>query len=255
MNWTTFAALLMRDAHVARRNILTLFLQTMLQPLLFVFVFGQVMTRSGLMTDAYKSMLLPGIIAVTMVMAGVQAVSVPIIIELLTKEIEDRLLAPMGTRWLAVEKIVAGVVQALLAGAVVLPAAWLMMGRHIGVSFAHPGQFVAVMLLVALLASAGGLALGCSVKQAHLGLIFSLILGPMIMFGCAYYPWSALGSFPILQMVVLVNPVVYASEGLRGTLAPQVPHMPVLLVIAVLVGIDIALIAFGMNRFQHKTVK
>jgi ABC-2 type transport system permease protein len=76
----------------------------------------------------------------------------------------------------------------------------------------------------------------------------------MIMFGCAYYPWSALASFPVVQAAVLINPLVYASEGLRGTLAPQVSHMPVLVVIAVLAVIDAGLIAFGLNRFFRKAV-
>ena len=130
MNWKTFTAMLSRDAHVARRNALTMFLQIMLQPLLFVFVFGQVMVRSGMMGATYKSMLLPGIMALAMLMTGVTAVSMPIIMELITKEIEDRLLAPMETKWLAVEKIVAGMVQSLIAGSVVLPAAWLAAGTQ-----------------------------------------------------------------------------------------------------------------------------
>ena len=254
MNWKTFTAMLARDAHVARRNALTLFLQILLQPLLFVFIFGQVMVRSGMLTAAYKSMLLPGIMAVAMLMTGVTAVSMPIIMELLTKEIEDRLLAPMDTKWLAVEKIIAGMVQSLIAGGVVLPAAWLLMGRNTGVTFDHPLLFATIMLLIALLAAAGGLAMGCSVGQTHIGLLFSMVLAPMIMFGCAYYPWSALKSFPILQKVVLINPLVYASEGLRGTLAPHVPHMPIMLVIAVLALADLLLIGFSLNRFHKKTI-
>ncbi|HEV3317623.1 MAG TPA: ABC transporter permease [Candidatus Angelobacter sp.] len=254
MNWKTFTAMLARDAHVARRNAPTLFLQVLLQPLLFVFIFGQVMVRSGMMNASYKSMLLPGIMAMAMLMTGVTAVSMPIIMELLTKEIEDRLLAPMDTKWLAVEKVVAGMLQSLVAGSVVLPAAWLLLGRNIGITFTHPIEFAVIMLLIALLAAAGGLAMGCSVGQTHIGLLFSMVLAPMIMFGCAYYPWSALKSFPILQMVVLINPLVYASEGLRGTLAPHVPHMPVMLVIAVLALADLALIAFSLNRFQRKTI-
>jgi ABC-2 type transport system permease protein len=254
MNWKTFFAMLARDAHVARRNAVQLFLQILLQPLLFVFVFGQVMVRSGMMNASYKSMLLPGIMAVTMLMTGMMAVSMPLIMELMTKEIEDRLLAPMETKWLAAEKIVAGMVQSLVAGSVVLPAAWLLLGRNIGVTFEHPIEFAAIMLLVALLAAAGGLALGSAAGQTQIGLLFSLVLAPMIMFGCAYYPWSALKSFPILQKAVLINPLVYASEGLRGTLAPSVPHMPVLLVMTVLAVADMALIAFGLNRFHAKTI-
>ncbi|HEV8232075.1 MAG TPA: ABC transporter permease, partial [Thermoanaerobaculia bacterium] len=63
MNPKTFLAMLHRDAHVARRNFVTLLLQTLLQPMLLVFVFGRVMTSSGLIRPEYKSMLLPGIIA------------------------------------------------------------------------------------------------------------------------------------------------------------------------------------------------
>lgn len=254
MNWKTFTAMLSRDAHVARRNAVALFLQILLQPLLFVFVFGQVMVRSGMMASGYKSMLLPGIMALAMLMTGVTAVSMPIIMELLTKEIEDRLLAPMETKWLAVEKVVAGMVQSLIAGSVVLPAAWLLMGRNTGASFAHPVEFAVMMLLVALLAAAGGLAMGCSVGQSHIGLLFSMVLAPMIMFGCVYYPWSVLKPFPILKNAVLINPLVYASEGLRGILAPQVPHMPLPLVMAVLAVADLALIGFALNRFHRKTI-
>ena len=66
MNWKTFGAMLARDAHVARRNAMQLLMQTFLQPLLFVFIFGKVMVGSGYMPEAYKSLLLPGIIAISM---------------------------------------------------------------------------------------------------------------------------------------------------------------------------------------------
>src|SRR3954470_17907654 len=114
MNPRTFAAMLWRDAHVARRNVLQLVFQTFMQPMMFVFVFGRVMTTSGFMPASYKSLLLPGIIAVSMVMTGMWAVAMPLISEFqFTKEIEDRLLAPMDMEWLAVEKVVAGMIQAI----------------------------------------------------------------------------------------------------------------------------------------------
>src|SRR6476659_179690 len=115
MNAKTFFALLMRDAHVARRNIIQLLLQTFLQPLLFVFVFGRVMVGSGYLPPAYKSLLLPGIMAISMVFTGIWAVAMPLIAELqFTREIEDRLLAPIDIAWVAVEKVVAGLIQALV---------------------------------------------------------------------------------------------------------------------------------------------
>jgi ABC-2 type transport system permease protein len=92
------------------------------------------------------------------------------------------------------------------------------------------------------------------VGQTQIGLMFSLVLAPMMMFGCAYYPWSALNSFPILQMAVLVNPLVYASEGLRGALAPQVSHIDTMIVIGALAVIDMVLLYVGLRKFHQKAV-
>lgn len=255
MNWTTFFAMLRRDAHVARRNVIALIMQTMLQPLLLVFVFGRVMTASGMMQASYKNILLPGIMSVSMVLTGVQAVAMPLIAELqFTREIEDRLLAPMNIEWLAMEKVVAGMLQALVAGLIVVPAAWLILGRDVGLNFDEPLRLAAIILLISLFSAAGGLTLGCSVGQTQIGLMFSLVIAPMMFFGCVYYPWSALASFPIVQKLVLINPLVYASEGLRGTLAPQFPHMAPWITMTALAAVDAVLIVAGLRQFYQKTV-
>ena len=254
MNWKAFGALLARDAHVARRNAMQLFLQTFLQPLMFVFIFGRVMVRSGYMPPAYKSLLLPGIMAISMVFTGIWAVAMPLIAEFQwTKEIEDRLLAPIENHWLAIEKVLAGMIQALIAGIIVLPLGWLLL-RPINIGIDAPLTFVVITLLVAGFSACGGLALGCSVKQEHIGLMFSMVLTPMIFFGCTYYPWSALNSFPILQKVVLINPLVYASEGLRASLVPGFPHLSTIAVLVALLFFDILLLVVGLRQFDKKAV-
>ena len=255
MNWKAFLALLARDAHVARRNFVPLLLQTFLQPMMFVFIFGRVMVSSGYMPAAYKSLLLPGIMAISMVFTGVWAVAMPLIAEFqFTREIEDRLLAPIEIYWLAIEKVVFGSMQALLAGLVVIPSAWLLLRPGVELNMRSPLGFVCVTLLVALFSACGGLALGCSINQTHIGLMFSMVLTPMIFFGCAYYPWSALNHFPILQKIVLVNPLVYASEGLRGTLVPQFPHLSMPVVLIALTFFDALLLTAGLRQFHRKAV-
>ena len=255
MNWKTFFAMLQRDGHVARRNLFPMLLQNLLQPMLLTFVFGRILTSSGMMPQQYKNILLPGIMAISMVLSGVQGVAMPLITEFqFTREIEDRLLAPMETGWLAVEKIVAGMIQALVAGLVVIPTAWAVLGSGVNISFAQPLEFVVVCFLVALFSAAGGLALGVSVGQTQIGLMFSLVLAPMMMFGCAYYPWSMLRFFPALQYAVLINPLVYASEGLRGTLMPKVDHIPVMAVIGALAVIDVLVLVLGLKKFNKKAV-
>jgi ABC-2 type transport system permease protein len=255
LNWKTFFALLARDAHVARRNFIQLVLQTFLQPMMFVFIFGRVMVSSGYMPPAYKSLLLPGIMAISMVFTGVWAVAMPLIAEFqFTREIEDRLLAPIEIYWLAIEKVIFGAFQALIAGVAVIPAAWLLLRPGVDLNLRSPLTFVCVTLLVSLFSACGGLALGCSVNQTHIGLMFSMVLTPMIFFGCTYYPWSALGHFPILQKIVLVNPLVYASEGLRATLVPQFPHLSLLAVLVALTCFDALFLGVGLKQFHRKAV-
>ncbi len=255
MNWKTFLALLARDGHVARRNFIPLLLQTFLQPMMFVFIFGRVMVSSGYMPAAYKSLLLPGIMAISMVFTGVWAVAMPLIAEFqFTREIEDRLLAPIEISWLAVEKVVFGTLQSIVAGLAVIPAAWVLLRPGVELNLRSPLSFAIVTVLVALFSACGGLALGCTVNQTHIGLMFSMVLTPMIFFGCTYYPWSALEHFPILQKIVLVNPLVYASEGLRGTLVPQFPHLSAAAVLVALVLFDVLLLLIGLRQFHRKAV-
>src|SRR5215475_2286691 len=247
--------MLARDAHVARRNAVQLLFQTFLQPLLFVFIFGRVMVGSGYMPATYKSLLLPGIMAISMVFTGIWAVAMPLIAEFQwTREIEDRLLAPIDIRWIAVEKVVAGMIQALVAGLIVIPLAWLVLRPGVESHVYEPLAFVAIVLLVAAFSACGGLALGCSMNQQHIGLMFSMVITPMIFFGCAYYPWSALKTFPIMQKAVLINPLVYASEGLRATLVPQFPHLSLTAVLVALFLFNALLFTTGLRKFYGKAV-
>ena len=255
MNWKTFTALLARDARVARRNAKQLLLQTFLQPLLFVFIFGRVMVGSGYMPPVYKSLLLPGIIAISMVFAGVYAVAIPLIAEFQwSHEIEDRLLAPISVAWVAIEKVISGMLQALAAGLAVIPLGWLLLRPGVEISIAAPLTFAVIIVLVAIFSACGGLALGSSISQQHIGLMFGMVIVPMIFFGCAYYPWSALKTFPILQKAVLINPLVYASEGMRATLVPQFPHLSLTVVVVALVFFDILLLTVGLRLFEKKAV-
>jgi ABC-2 type transport system permease protein len=213
------------------------------------------MVGSGYLPPSYKSLLLPGIIAISMTFTGIWAVAMPLIAEFQwTREIEDRLLAPIDIAWVAIEKVLAGMLQALVAGLVVIPLAWLVLGRGLDISISNPIVFVAIIVLVATFSACGGLALGSSINQQHIGLMFSMLITPMIFFGCTYYPWSALASFPILQKVVLINPLVYASEGMRATLVPQFPHLSMTAILIALVIFDVLLLMVGLRQFEKKSI-
>jgi len=119
---------------------------------------------------------------------------------------------------------------------------------------AHFGVVIAVTVLGATAFSAFGLLIGTLTPPQHIGLMFSIIVAPMIFFGCAYYPWTGLSVAPAIKYAVLINPLVYVAEGMRAALTPQLPHMAIGAVLLALVVI-IALFWFlGYRSFEKRAI-
>jgi ABC-2 type transport system permease protein len=209
----------------------------------------------SIMDGSYTTTLLPGILAVSLSVSAIQSVALPMVQDFgWTKEIEDRLLAPVPTRLIAAEKIIAGALQGVIAAAVVLPVARLVMGPIANLTLSHAGVVLAMLLLGSLAFSALGMWLGTAIAPQQIGLMFSVIIAPMMFFGCAYYPWRGLDVLPVLKYIVLVNPMVYVSEGLRGALTPAVPHMSLPLVTVALVLIVAFFWVLGMRSFYKRAI-
>ncbi|HEX3865554.1 MAG TPA: ABC transporter permease [Gemmatimonadaceae bacterium] len=250
-----FFALLRRDVRVARTELGYFLLRTTMQPLLFLIVFGYLLPKMNYLGKDYQTTLLPGILAVSLSISAIQSVALPMVQDFgWTKEIEDRLLAPVPTYLVAAEKIVSGVIQGLIAAAVVLPIARLVMGPIPELTLTHGGQVLLVAILGSLAFSSLGMWLGTAIAPQQIGLMFSVIIAPMLFFGCAYYPWRGLDVVPVMKYIVLVNPMVYVAEGLRGALTPSVPHMPLTIVVAALVVVVAIFWTLGMRSFYKRAV-
>ena len=250
-----FLALLRRDVTVARKELPFFLVRTIMQPLLFIIVFGALLPRMGFVGAAYRAALLPGILAISLTMSAIQAVALPMMQDFgWTKEIEDRLLAPVPTRVVAAEKIVAAVIQALIAGIVVLPIARIIMGPIPNLSFANTGAIIVIAILGATAFSSLGMWLGTAISPQQIGLMFSVIVAPMIFFGCAYYPWRGLDKVPVVKYLVLVNPLVYVAEGLRGVMTPDTPHMSLGVVAIALILLAVAGWMLGMRSFYKRAI-
>jgi len=252
---SVFFALLRRDVRVARKELLFFLVRTTMQPLLFVVVFGYLLPKMRFSAPGYQSVLLPGILAVSLSLSAIQSVALPMVQDFgWTKEIEDRLLAPVPTFVIAGEKIVAAMIQGVIAAAFVLPVARLVMGPIPGLTLAHGGAVALIVLLGSLAFSSLGMWLGTAIAPQHIGLMFSVIIAPMLFFGCAYYPWRGLDVVPVLKYIVLVNPMVYVAEGMRGVLTPSMPHMPLLAVVLALIVIAALFWQLGMRSFYKRAI-
>jgi ABC-2 type transport system permease protein len=94
--------------------------RTIVQPVLFVFVLGYIAPRIGQPTAGSATQtattLLAGMLAIVILFQGLFAVALPLVADLgYTREIDDRLLAPLPATAVALEKIALGTIQGLLA--------------------------------------------------------------------------------------------------------------------------------------------
>ena len=250
-----FFALLARDIRVARRELPFFLVRTTMQPLLFLIVFGYLLPKMSYLGKGYQTALLPGILGVSLSLSAIQSVALPMVQDFgWTKEIEDRLLAPVPTRLICAEKIIAGSIQGVIAALFVLPVARLVMGPIPALTLSHASEVLLIVLLGSTAFSSLGMWLGTAIAPQQIGLMFSVIVAPMLFFGCAYYPWRGLDVVPVIKYLVLINPMVYVAEGMRGALTPSVPHMPLLAVVAALAVIATVFWVLGMRSFFKRAI-
>ena len=105
-----------------------------------------------------------------------------------------------------------GIVGALI----ILPLAAIILPG--GVQFGDIGWFgfVAVMLCGSLAGAAVGLVLGTAVEARQINVVFAVVLTPLLFTGATFYPWAALDWLRWFQVITLLNPLTYVSEGLRA---------------------------------------
>ncbi len=259
-------ALYTRDLWVLRKDIGQFLIRVVMQPLLFTFVFAYVFPKIGqgigprqhaAGAPTFATILVPGLIAVAINFQGIQAVALPLVQEFsYSKEIEDRVLAPAPVWTVGLAKIFSGATQSMLAAGIVFPVVLLVhaKGQAPSVAIHNVPLFIFVLVFASLLGSAFGLLIGTTFEPRKVPLIFSVVLLPLTFLGCIYYPWSTLSPIPWLKWAVLVNPLVYMSEGLRASLTPSLPHMPILGFSAALVLGVLGLTLLSLRTFHRRVV-
>lgn len=253
---TAFLALLRRDLLVARRNAVPMLVATLTQPILVVLVFGNLLPRMHLVSAEFRAVILPGLMAITMMMAGVQGVLMPLVQDLSgTREVDERLLAPISVFGVSLERIVAGALHAAAAGLLALPAMMLLL-HEVGGVVVRPSWPVLLPLtaVCGLISAAFGLTLGTNVQPRFAGLLFAVVLGPMMLFGCAYYPFAALSALGAVRFLFLLNPLTFMSEAMRLAVTPEVPHMWLPLLLLGLLGFLVLFVFLGARSFRRRTI-
>lgn len=260
--WAVMRGLLLRDLTVLDKGLGEFLHNTVTQPLLLVFVFtylfpliGQGMgggTEAG--ASRFASLLMAGLIAQAMAFQGVFRVAVPLAREIdVTGELEGRVLAPTSVSTLAVEKIIFGAILALFAAMVVFPVGAFLPSTPVFLAVDWP-VLLTLTPLACFTAAALGLTVGTLLKPESVPMLSGTLALPLAFGGAVFYTWSSLDPVPWLKYLVLVNPIVYMSEGMRAALFTGVTHMPLAAVYGALTVFAVVFSVLGTRGFRRRVL-
>ena len=264
---TAMGALILRDLVVLWKTKREFVLRTLIQPFLLCFVFlfvfpkiGQAVGGSAAGAAGFATVLVPGVVGISVMFQGVQAIALTMSQEFgFTREIEDRVQAPCPIWLVAMSKVLSGSVQGLIAALIVFPIASVVHAAGVEANISLHWLIILTFVPIACVAMAGlGLVLGTSFEPRNIGLMFGFVVLPITFLGGTYYPWTHLapvkiGGFHWLQTLVLINPLVYVNEGMRAAFT-QAPHMHLYVVYPVMSAFGALFLALGLRNFRRRVL-
>jgi ABC-2 type transport system permease protein len=267
---SSLQALIQRDLVVVWKHKVEFTVRTLVQPFLLCFVFLYVFPKIGqgvgasrggpAAESAFATVLVPGVVGLAVMFQGIQAVAMPLAAEFgFTREIEDRVQAPCPIWLVALSKVISGAAQGLISACIVLPIASVVhaAGVQAHVSL-HWWLIVTLVPLSCICMSCLGLLLGTSFEPRNIGLMFGFIVLPVTFLGGTYYQWTRLapveaGPVHWLQIVVLVNPLIYINEGMRAAFT-DAGHMHLYVVYPVVAAFTAVFLVLGLRNFRHRVL-
>ncbi|HME01653.1 MAG TPA: ABC transporter permease [Solirubrobacteraceae bacterium] len=262
-------ALVLRDLVVLRKNFGEFAIRTVIQPFLLVFVFlyvfpsiGQGVGSGGgkVSESAFATVLVPGVVGISIMFQGIQAVALPLATEFgYTREIEDRVQAPCPIWLVAISKVLSAAVQGLIAALIVFPIADVIHAPGVHAHLSVTWWIVITLIPLACVTMTSlGLLLGTAFEPRNIGLMFGFVVLPLTFLGGTYYAWTRLSPVQVhgvhwLQILVLINPLIYVNEGLRAGLT-RAPHMSLFVVYPVLSMFLVVFLTLGLRKFRGRVL-
>ena len=220
-----------------RRSLVT----SLVRPFLWLVAFGFGLRASvklpGVAGADYVSFLVPGMATMTVLFSSMFA-AISIVWEREFGFLKELLVAPTPRGAIVIAKLAAG-----SATATVEAALMLLLSPLIGARFSVVGALAAVPLLAlfGMAINALGIIVAARMRSFEgFGSIVNFVIQPIFFLSGALYPIDTLPR--ALRVVVLLNPMSYAVDAVRG-LCLGGNHFPIVVDVAVVLA---TALAFGM---------
>ena len=165
------------------------------------------------------------------------------------------MLAPTSVGSVAAEKIVFGAVLAFFAAMVVFPVGALLPATPVYLLIDWP-VLLTLVPLACFTSAALGLTLGTLLKPSSVPMLSGTLALPLAFGGAIFYTWGSLDPLPWFKILVLLNPIVYMSEGMRAALftGTGVEHMSLPVIYAALAGSGVIFTVLGTRGFKRRVL-
>jgi ABC-2 type transport system permease protein len=206
------------EREVARNK--RVWVQALLTPLvtasLYIFVFGHIVGSriENIEGIKYIEFVFPGIFSMNLIMAVFGATSFSIYFMKFQKTIEDFLTQPLSYFELVIALVTNGIVRGLAIMLALSGVAYAF-----GVSnIVHPVLLLFYVVLISFVFGLCGLVIGIWADNSFekFNIMNSFIITPLSFLGGAFYSVKMLP--PNFQFVAHLNPLFYATDGLRFSL-------------------------------------
>ncbi|MGN0076915.1 MAG: ABC transporter permease [Parafannyhessea sp.] len=252
-----FWAMVQRDLLIQARDAWEFVFRVAMLPFILILTYGFMLPTLGVLPKSFPSQMFAGMVGMSMLITGIHGTAVPFTMDFNNMhEIEDRLQAPVSSTVVGLSKMLVGIIESFVGGLIVLPISLIFMGSRIDVTMGAGGilPLALVLVLISLASAALGLLVGTIVKPNQIAAMFPGFLMPVVFLGAIFFSWQSLSAIPVLQTIVLVNPLVYANEALRAILTPQIAHMPLVWSVLGLVAAIVIMGGLGFRRFHRMVV-
>lgn len=215
MNWIGLKMIIWKELQRTRQVFLQAVLSPFLSTFLYFIVFGtaigsQIGTVSGV---SYGQFIVPGMMAMAIVMNSVLAASSGIYFLRFMGTINDLLTAPLSYIEIVLGFSIASAARTSLISALIYLTALLFVPLPI----AHPFWFFFFLFGSAMGFSFFGLLLGIWAKDfEQLSFVPTIIITPLSFLGGVFYSLTMLP--PLWQKLTLINPLFYLVDALRYSL-------------------------------------
>ena len=185
----------------------------LVQPLLYLFVLGAGIGASSRMGGGdYRRFIFPGTVGLSLLFSATFA-AITIVFDRQIGFFKAVLVAPVPRSAIAIGKIVAGALQSLAQGLILLPFAPL---AGVPLNLAEGVEMVGAMVLAALTFSTIGVAFACRFTSTTVfPIVSNAVLLPMFFLSGGLYPLQAAPGW--MQVAAHLDPVAYAIDLMRGS--------------------------------------